>query len=217
MSKTTADNSQKQPRAPRELEMDDDPLAQLFGGEGQRGGVASVPLPRATSPVVAIDRKPTHEAPVGNGSALNAKELPLDQPKIESSTSSKAPSRGARAPSLAAAPDVASQKDASSRSGARTQTVAQLGLAPVPAEHELATGPDASGAGAKSLANRIGTRHEPYTRKKDGIQTRQASTTLPMDLLKRLDHCAIDMGSNRSNLIYDAVCEYLDKRGYTDE
>ena len=67
--------------------------------------------------------------------------------------------------------------------------------------------------GASSVRNRIGTIKEPYTRS-DGVTTRQASVTLPVDLLKRLNHLAVDTGMKTSEIHRDALEEYLEQRGH---
>jgi hypothetical protein len=62
--------------------------------------------------------------------------------------------------------------------------------------------------------NRIGTLQQPYLRKKDGVETRQASVTLPIDTLRKLGHCSVDTGMKTSELMRQAIEEFLQSRGY---
>lgn len=224
MSKNTADKETRPARAPREIVMEDDPLANMFGGPSFSGrSAASQASPGSGGSVVSIDRtarpENAHEPAV-------VSEVPTPLPN---GPSERGPRPDVSSPPLAPwsstskAPTTSDSNAASSRARGRAEAPAVETPAQQP-QVRAPAGPispdesvDAVAPGAKSISNRIGTRHEPYTRKTDGIQTRQASTTLPMSLLKRLDHCAIDVGKNRSSLIYDAVCEYLDTRGYTEE
>lgn len=73
--------------------------------------------------------------------------------------------------------------------------------------------PEAEGEGSRSQLNRIGTIQQPYTRS-DGTQTRQASVTLPVELLKRLGHCSIDTGMKTSQIVRHALESYFDEQGY---
>ena len=67
-------------------------------------------------------------------------------------------------------------------------------------------------ATAASRKNRIGTIQDPYTRS-DGVKTRQASVTLPVDLLKRLNIYAIEAGIKTNQVYLDALEDYLGNRG----
>lgn len=80
---------------------------------------------------------------------------------------------------------------------------------PVGAAEET-VGSTGSGAGL----NRIGTLHKPYVRQKDGVETRQASVTLPVDMLRKVGHCAVDNRMKTSEVIRAALEEYLERRGY---
>jgi hypothetical protein len=104
--------------------------------------------------------------------------------------------------------------DAPARPGQATSPLVMPGAAAtVEVEGNGATELMLSDSG-RSHANRIGTVHQPYTRKRDGVATRQASVTLPVEVLRQLGHCAVDTGMKPSEIMRAAVEEYLKARGY---
>jgi hypothetical protein len=69
--------------------------------------------------------------------------------------------------------------------------------------------PEADAEESASLKHRIGTIKAPYSRA-DGTLVRQWSITLPVDVIRRMNHLAIDRGVKPAELALQAIEGYLD-------
>jgi predicted DNA-binding protein len=58
----------------------------------------------------------------------------------------------------------------------------------------------------------MGTIKEPYERV-DGTRVRQWSITLPVDLIRAINHLAIDRGRKPAELALEALQQYLEAEG----
>ena len=134
--------------------------------------------------VMGFGRKPAAPAPVALREEGRAPEMP--KPEAASNVVSITPE-----------PEPAMEMETAPMARPRAKRV-QPKRAQAPVVEESA-----------SLKHRIGTIKAPYSRA-DGTLVRQWSITLPVDVIRRMNHLAIDRGMKPAELALQAIEAYLD-------
>ncbi len=178
------------------------PLEMLVGGgePAESPRKRSRAVRRASAAVARPDVEPPSSVPVAEKPAvepLTVEPLPVKEvPRAANSVakpdaSVKAPPARSPAPPAAAAP---------------VESVARAPSSDMPS----AT-PSAGSVLPLLRGNRIGTLHQPYERR-DGVRTRQGSFSLPVDLLDKVSHRAVELRMKKSELVQRALEAYFDSR-----
>ena len=162
----------------------ENPLEMMFGGSAR--------------PVVRSQSAEPEELPTNGGASVVAIDA-----------------KAARSSGHAARPAATAEAAPESAPVARTSEKSEPSTGLVPTDmHSPAADETAPRSRSGRGSNRIGTLQQPYLRQKDGVETRQASTTLPVEILRKLGHAAVDKRTKVSELIRAAVEQYLEREGY---